>query len=199
MSRQTTLLAVLGAILLVVAFYFLAWAPKSDEIEELEAQIDTVLAQQTQTRSRIVALEEVRARAPEIEADLGAVEALVPTEVAYASVVRQLQLAADDSGVTLITIQPGRPSATGDGLATISLNLSLRGSYFQVVDLLRRIEDPAITARGILFDSAALAVDEYPELSVSLSGRMFALLDAPAAPAPAPSPSETATEDGGDA
>lgn len=203
MNRQIALVAALGAVLLLVAFYFLGWAPKSEEVAEIEAQIETVLAQQSTAQQRIRQLEDVRSRAPQIEADLAASEAVLPSEAALPSALRQLQLAADDSGVTLLTIQPGRPAPVGsDGVASISLSLSLTGSYFQTIDFLRRVEDPTLVPRAILLDTAALAPTEYPELAVTLSGQMFAFVGLPPAP-PAPEPTETptdgATEDGDEA
>lgn len=198
MNRQIILLTALGAVLVLVAFYFLAWAPKSEEVELIETEISNVLSQQTTAEQRIRALEEVRARAPAIEADLAAAEAIVPPDVAFPAALRQLQLAADDSGVTLLSIQPGRPSAVADGsdLSTISLALTLQGSYFQVVDFFRRVEEPSITPRGIVFANVSIAPAEYPVLDVVATGEMFALLPVPAAaePAPAATPTPTPTE-----
>jgi Tfp pilus assembly protein PilO len=199
MNRQMLLLSLLGVILVAVLFYFFAWSPKSAEIEELEVEIESVLTQQATTEQRIRALEEVRQRAPEIEADLATVEAIVPREVGLPSALRLLQLAADDSGVTLNTVSPGRPTAVGDqGLASISLNLSLSGSYFQVVDFLRRVGDPEITPRAILFSSVSMAPEDYPQLNITVSGQMFALVGSPAPP-PEPEPDPDAeTETPGD-
>lgn len=209
MNRQMLLLSLLGVVLVAVLFYFFAWAPKSTEIEEIEAQIEQVLTQQATTTQRIRALEEVRQRAPEIEADLATVEAIVPREVGLPAALRLLQLAADDSGVTLNTVAPGRPAAVGDqGLASISLNLSISGSYFQVVDFLRRVGDPEITPRAILFSSVSMAPEEYPQLNVTVSGQMFALVGSPAPPpepeadpdadpdAATEAPTDEATEEG---
>lgn len=198
MSRQVLLLSALGAVLLLVAFYFLAWAPQSERIAEIETEIEATLAQQAQTTTRIRALEEVRARAPEIEAAIGATDALIPRDPALPSALRQLQLAADDSGVTLLTVASGRPTAVGEGgAAELTVTISMTGSYFQVVDFLRRVEDPSITPRAILWSTAAVSVAEYPELSVSLSGSMYAVLPpttAPAAPAAPAEPETTPTE-----
>ncbi len=199
MNRQVTLLSALGGVLLVVAFYFFAWAPQNDRIDEIELEIQSTLALQATASRGIATLQAVRAEAPSREADIGAAEAVIPRETALAGMVRQLQLAADDAGVTLLNLSPGRPASVGDpeaeGLASIDISLSLTGSYFQVVDFLRRVEDPAITPRAILWNSAALGPTDYPELSVSLSGQMFAILPpippaAPAEPEPTPSPTD---------
>jgi hypothetical protein len=48
------------------------------------------------------------------------------------------------------------------------------GGYFQVVDFLRRLEDPVVTPRGVLVQSVTASPGELPTLSVSVSVVMFA-------------------------
>lgn len=199
MNRQTTLLAVLGVLLLLVLFYLFGWKPQSEELAEIRTQIDDTVAQQAMLQNEIASLEAVRATAPEIEAALAAAESLVPREAALPSALRQLQLAADDSGVQLDSIAAGRPAADADvpELAQVSLAINARGSYFQLVDFLRRVEDPQITPRVVLFENVTVSVDDYPTLGIALTGSMFAVLPAPPpteVQAPAePTPTETPT------
>lgn len=181
MSRQAILLSILAAVLVVVAWFFLFFQPKNDEIAEIEEQIDQVQQEQQRLENRIEELREVRSEAPEIEARLAAAESVIPRDPALPSALRQLQLAADDSGVELVSVGPSAPApAQGEdvppGLAQLSLSVQIQGGYFQIVDFLRRVEDPTIVARGILWDSVSLSASEYPTLSASLSGRMFARL-----------------------
>lgn len=202
MTRQAAILSALGVVLILVLFYFFAFQPKNEELELIQEETDAAIAQQATLEARIAALQEVRLRAPEIEAALAAAESIIPREAALPSALRQLQLAADDSGVELISIAPGRP-AVGEGeaaeLSTLTLSLAVEGSYFQLVDFLRRIEDPAITPRGIEWTSGTVGASQYPVLSVALSGEMYALLATPPAPEesptaePAPGETEPAT------
>lgn len=185
MNRQHLVLAVLGLLVILVLFYMFAFKPKQDEIAEIEVQIEESLAQEATLESRIATLEEVRARAPEIEASLATAESIIPREQALPSALRQFQLGADDSGVELVSVTPGRPVAV-DGevpeLAELSVTLVLNGSYFQIVDFLRRVEDPAITPRGVTWSGVTVVATEYPTLTASLTGRMFSLLPIPATP-----------------
>lgn len=199
-TRILALVSGLVAVLLAAGFFLLLYQPKNDEVADLEEQAATLQAQQAQLTSQISRLKQVRREAPDIEAQLAAAEAVIPRSAALPVFVRQMQQAADDSGVTLLSLSPGAPSAVADGpdgLASISVSASVTGGYFQLVDFLRRLEDPSITARGFLWTSAGVAPSEYPTLSLSLSGEMFAYLPGapqPAPPAPEPNPSETATE-----
>lgn len=197
MSRQTGIVAALAAVLLLVLFYFFVWSPKNDEIAEIETQIDTVEQQQAQLQQQITQLKEVRANAPEIEAAIVAAESVVPRDVGQAAAIRQLQLAADESGVELPTVSFTRPAQIQDaqpGLASISVSLNVLGGYYQLVDFYRRVEDPAITPRGFVWSSLDVTPTEYPTLSATSSGSMFALLPTP----PAEEPEEEAPVEGGD-
>jgi Tfp pilus assembly protein PilO len=174
--RRNALLGALGAILLVALYYMLLFQPAREEIAATRATIATVETEQTAIQAEIARLQVVREGAPEVEADLALARAIVPDEAASPSLLRQLQLGATDSELVLTTVTLGRPaeSLTDPTLASLAVSVQLEGTYFQVVDFLRRIETPDITPRGVIWDSVAVTPTEYPLLSVNLSGRTFA-------------------------
>lgn len=188
MSRQNVLLAVLGFVLIVVLFYMFLFRPGQQEVADLQEQTRSTEEQQQQVRAQIQALEAIRAEAPEIEAAVAAARSVVPADPALPAAVRQLQVAADSAGVTLLNIGVSRPAeveatASGDatvpaGLAQIQVSLSLSGGYYQVVDFLRRIEDPVLTPRALLWSDLAVTQSDYPTLQVTANGSMFAILPA---------------------
>lgn len=197
MNRSMVALLGLAAVALIALSFMFLIKPKMDEAAELRAEAEDVRTQQSQVRAQIASLEEVRATSPDLEAQLAATSAIIPEDPALPAALRQLQVAADDSGVTLVSVAPGDPTSAGvegmPNLSAISINLQLTGGYFQVVDFLRRIEDPVITARGILIQDVSVTPEEYPTLSVSVSGTMFSILEQPAQDQPAPQPTETET------
>ena len=199
MNRQTLLLGLLAVVLVVALWWVFLLSPKRAELTEVEAEIDATLTEQATLQTRIRTLQEVRNDAPQLEADLVATETIIPNEPALPSAIRMLAQSADDSGVSLVSITPGRPSQVQngpEGLAQITMAVAMDGSYFQIVDFLRRIEDPAIVPRAMLWEGMTLSVDEYPTLTGTLTGRMFAVLPAvPAAVLPDDdTPDPTATE-----
>ncbi len=225
MNRQMWLLAGLGLVLVLVLYFLFLWRPRTQELAEATEQIEETQQQQDQARADIARLEAVRANAPEFEAAISAANSVIPQDEALPAALRQLQLAADDSGLTLLTVTPGRPAEVAppegeeqdggeaapeaDGqLAQISLSVQVTGNYFQVVDFLRRVEDPTIVPRGIVWTTASVTAEDYPTLNASLTGQMFARLPVadvadeegdgtPDEPEPAPTgtpgPTETAT------
>ncbi len=190
MNRAMLLLAAFGAVLVVALFYIVVFQPAREELAEVEAQIELEINEQTRLQDEIERLQSVRAEAPTVEAELAAGEAIVPRDPALPALIRQLQLAADESGLTLATVSTQRPTAVPEsaepGLSAISTSMLLEGGYFQVVDFLRRLEEPGITPRGILWENATVsrADGEYPDLSVALTGMVFAVIDAPLPPEP---------------
>ncbi|MTV25550.1 hypothetical protein FTX61_09035 [Nitriliruptoraceae bacterium ZYF776] len=195
MKRRTTVFAGLGAVLLVLAYFFLAFQPQRDALAEVEQQIQAQQDQQRLLEAQLTALRATREQAPEVEAALVAAEAIVPREAAVPAALRQLQTAAQDANATLRSVTSGRPEqveGAAPGVSSLVLNVELRGSYFQILDTLRRLEDPTISPRGMLWLEVTLTKDDYPELVAVLTGRMFALLPEPPAPPDASAPADDA-------
>jgi Tfp pilus assembly protein PilO len=200
MSRTTVLLTALAAIMIAVLAWLLLFQPRNVEIAELRAETETLEAQAQQLQARISALQQVRATSPEFEAELAAAYAVVPREAALPAMLRQLQTAADESGLSLMTVSPSRPAPVtleggATGLSSINVAVDVEGGYFQLVDFLRRLEDPAISPRGLRWNSLNLGADpdEYPVLTASLQGDLYALL--PTGSAEAAAPAEAAEPD----
>lgn len=192
MNRQTGILAALAVVLVAALFYFFVWQPKDAEIAEIEDQIASAEQQQQQLEREIRELQEVRTNAPELEAAIVAAESVVPRDIGQASAIRQLQLAADGSGVDLPSVNFSQPAQIQDaqaGLAELTMSVQVVGGYYQIVDFYRRVEDPAITPRGVVWHDVSVSPSDYPTLTASSSGSIFALLPTP--PEPEPTEDET--------
>lgn len=198
------LLSALAAVLVVALWWLFLYTPVQDEISAVQDEISAAEAETTSLQQRVTALEAVRARAPETEAALARITSIVPEDPALAGALRQIEAAGEDAGVDISQISISRPAVVDEavGLYSSSVALALEGSYFQVVDLLRRLEDPAITSRGLVLTNVSLAPSEYPVLSGSMNGQMFSILETPpepAGPEPATPTEEPTTDDEGDA
>lgn len=198
MTRQTALLAGLGAVLVIALWWLFLFSPGQDELASVEDDIAAAESEQLSLQRRVVELEAVRARAPETEAAIARVQSVLPDSPELPAALRQIQAAADDAGVTLVGVATARPELVDEpiGLHAASLNLTAEASYFQLVDFLRRLENPEITARGITFTNLSVTSGDYPQLSVSLSGAMYAVLDPPPSPEDAvPADTEETADD----
>lgn len=203
MKRPLLILIPLVAVVLIVVSFMFLIRPQMDQAAELREEAENLRVQQQQVRGQITALARVRETSPTIEAELAAISAIIPQDPALPSALRQFQMAAQDSGVTINSMSPSAPTSAGineaPNLASISWSLSIEGGYFQVVDFLRRLEDPVVTPRGVLVRSVTASPGELPTLSVSITAVMFAdLQQVPTDAPPDEPPADDATEDDGD-
>jgi Tfp pilus assembly protein PilO len=200
MNRTALVLSALGAVVVIVLFVIFIFQPAREELAEVEDQIALEQTEQERLEGEIERLRLVREDAPNVEAELAAADAIVPRDPALPALVRQLQLAADESGVTLSSVATGRPvlleEVPEEGLSAIDVNTQLEGGYFQIVDFLRRIEEPGISPRGITWVNATVTRDDaaYPDLSVTLAGRAYAVVEVPLPPEPEPVAEDAATD-----
>ena len=197
MTRIQWVLGSLVAVLVAALWWLLLWQPVAEDITALREQVVTTEAEVATQLQRAAELREVRAQAPEAAFELAVADQRVPAEARLPGLLRQLQLAADESGVTLVSVTPTRPGAVAastTGLAAIQLNVNATGSYFQIVDFSRRLEDPDITARGLKWQRSSLSVETYPILTGSFVLEAFARI--PDAGEPEALAPDAATEDG---
>lgn len=199
MKRLAPLLAILVLAVLIAAWWQFFLSPRRAEVADLEDQILSVENQQQQTRVAIGQLRSIRERAPELEAEALLSETRIPVGAALPTLLSDIQSAANDADVVVRSISIGRPSTTettdesGIDLYAVQVTISVEGNYFQLVDVLRRLEDPALVARGVLTDSLTLGSAAYPQLQASVNLRVFTVLD----DTPPPSPEgEDGTEPG---
>ncbi len=176
MSRVAWLLTVLIAILVIALYWLFIWSPVRAEIADTEDQIEAAQDRATNARNRAAQLRAVRDGAPEAAAELAAADVLLPRDAALPSLLRQLQQAADDSGVRLTSVTPARPSPFDTSVGEVSriqLGLQLEANYFQLIDFTRRLEDPLLSGRGVVWRSASISRSAPPVLSVSLAADVF--------------------------
>ncbi|MFA9445653.1 hypothetical protein [Egicoccus sp. AB-alg6-2] len=195
MKRQTILLVVLASVLVTSMYWFLMFRPQREELAAVETRIVAQEDEQARLRLELERLQLIRDRAPEVEAELTAMAAIVPEDTALPAAVAQLQRAADDARITMLAVSTSRPSPLPESvqpITAIDLTAQVEGSYFQLVDFFRRIEDPTITARGLQWTNVTVARGEYPLLTVSLSGTIYTL--APSTPPPPEAEADTDAE-----
>ena len=109
MSSTRTWIAgtVVLSLVLVAAGWFLLISPKRAEAAELRGETVTAQGRNLQLEARIAELKAQFAELPQRKAELAAVRTAMPQEAELATLTRDLQRLAAESGVTLMTIAPG--------------------------------------------------------------------------------------------
>jgi hypothetical protein len=110
------LLAVVAAVAALSAFYFLALAPKREQIAKLDGDIAAKQAELEQARQQLTAYEKAKASYKRNYATLARLGKAVPADDDVRSLLVQLESAADRSGVDFEKIELG--SGLGGGTST---------------------------------------------------------------------------------
>ena len=188
MTRRAPVLALLAAILLAALFWWFVWRPLDAQQTALEDERAQAEQQQAQLRQQLAMLRDLAEREVEFRAELARLESFLPSGLNQPTVIRQMQLAGDASGVVIQSITfgdpevvEGAPPAGRDNLVltTVPVTMVLEGGYFQAVDFFRRVEveiDRAILVRSFTMTEGTEAT--FPTLATTWGGAVFALLPA---------------------
>jgi Tfp pilus assembly protein PilO len=194
MRGRAPLIGLVAVLLIGLAFWFLLYSPRSDEIETVRAETATLETQRQSLQNEIAQLREIEANQIEIRAALARLEEYIPSGTAQSTAVRQFQLAGDASGVEIISLQFDAPTPL-DGapptgvadtvLARIPVAMTVQGGYFQIVDFFRRIEVEVTRAVFLGEVRVGEAEDEgFPNLNATWSGNLFGVVPVPPPPPP---------------
>jgi len=175
-TRRIWLGAALVIVLMVALWFALFWtrigddlADERDRRDEAEAAVDRALSE----RDRLTA---AARDIPPLQSQLADLEAAIPPEPQLAELVLQVADAGSMSGLDLARVVPGDPSASGEGLTDIAVELQVRGGYFQILDFVNRISvEPRVFVIDMI-DLDALGPETAagpPELEGVLFGRVF--------------------------
>lgn len=209
MRRYRVLLAgaVVAAAILAV-YVFTLHLPRAERIDEVRAEAERLRAYQVELRDEIVLLEEIAANEDAYVEALDQLEELIPADVAEPALLAELQRAADEAGVELVSVTFGElivPEAAEAAtpadpgvLVEIPLTVAVEGDFFEVAELLRSVE--VVMPRAILVDTVSLTQGRagFPVLTGTWSASIYALVpsddprlgasEVPAVPPPAEAP-----------
>lgn len=200
-SRAVVALAVMGA---VVGFY--GWnsvflGPRNKARATVQKELSTARQQEQDLRANMAKLRKLAADTKSREAELAGLGRLVPAEADMDGAILALDDAAKQAHVSMTTFVPSPPVAgAGGGPATVSLAMTIDGTFDQIFDYLGRLET---LDRLVVIDSLQLAgggsgaASPGPgpaKLSAQVKARLFSAAG-PAAPAATVASGATGTSD----
>jgi Tfp pilus assembly protein PilO len=162
-SKHTLLLGVAAAVVAIAAFYFLALAPKRDEIAKLDADIAAKATELEQARVTLTTYEQARGTYKKNYATLVRLGKAVPADDDVRSLLVQIEATADRSGVDFQKLEisggggapatgeapaaegelakaPGTVPVAGGALSAMPFSLAFNGGYFDLQTFLARLE-----------------------------------------------------------
>ncbi|HLI24728.1 MAG TPA: type II secretion system protein GspM [Acidimicrobiales bacterium] len=161
--RKRAVLTALGALVMVVVFWFAAWSPATRQLSRAHDHLAKAESQQVQLRDQLTTLRAEYKQLPQYEADLQALEAAVPADPSVASIFDQLTSAAAASGVSLPSVSPSQPatgtpsastSAAKGGPADVEVSMAVDGQYGQILNFITRLDS---SPRLFVVDDVTLA------------------------------------------
>ena len=185
-SRAVIALAVMGAIVALYGWNAVFLGPKNEARAEFRQELSAARRTEQDLRSNMALLRKLAADTKSREAELAGLGRLVPADADMDGAILALDAAAKQAQVTMAALVPSPPAAgTGGAPATVSLSLTIDGTFDQIFDYLRRVET---LDRLVVIDSLQLAaggngtsaVAGPPKLSAQIKTRVFAS-SAPAA------------------
>ncbi len=171
MSRRTLyILAVVGLVVVLAAYYFLILSPLRTQISETDAQIAAEQQTLAQNQAKLAHMEQTKAEAAQNQAYMLELGKMMPETAEIPSLLLQIQDLATESGIDFMTISPSEPKSSG-AYEVISLGLSLQGTFFDVNDFLYRAEQMvAGPGRLLAVKSVSLSISGDPYQSSPLLG-----------------------------
>ena len=208
LNRPAVLAAVAVVVAMVLAWWFLLWSPRNRSYNDANLAAQQAEGQVTQLQAQYNRLLSIKQQIPQLEAELAKLQTAVPDKPQLDQIILNVNDAAVQSGVQLLSITPTPPatasSAVGAAAApatgappAIRVSLSLKGSYNQVLDYINRLD---ALPRLLVIDTVGLnsnaagpsagsatgtgattATTTQAELTISLTLRLFTTTAQPAA------------------
>jgi len=139
-GREIYIITAVVAVVLVVAWYFLLFAPAQRKMGDLDTQITSAQSALDQANQEVVKLESYKKTAPQSRAEIVRLGKMIPESEGIPGLIIELSKTADSSGVSITGITRGTTTpGTPFGIQAVSISVS--GRYFDVEDFLYRLEE----------------------------------------------------------
>lgn len=169
-SRDLMIVVVAAIAVVAILFVVFAIVPQFNELSALDAAMLKAQGDITAAQQLLASRQGAKAQAAETQAQLTRLDNEIPDAPELPTLIIDLQDAANDAGVVMDTLSPGRPSAPADGYQKISLGFNVTGQWDDAVDFLRRLSE---LNRGVRVLSSDVVLGT-PLSSVVASGSVVA-------------------------
>ncbi len=153
--RQWSMLTAVAVLVVLAAGWFLAVSPQRHHASDLRAQTASQQAANSTLSSEVARLQQQKKGLPAQQRLLARIGTQIPDNPALPTLIRQLTTAATAAGVDLVSMSPSAPTpvsttaaaapattaaAGASPLNQISLNLNVKGSYFNLESWFSAVE-----------------------------------------------------------
>ncbi|MFA6002076.1 MAG: type 4a pilus biogenesis protein PilO, partial [Thermoleophilia bacterium] len=142
-KRDIIILAALGVVVLIVAWYFLIISPKKSDADKVDIELQQQQKKYDEDYAKVKRITEERTAAQQTSGELLKLNKLVPADDQLPSLIVDLQHSANESGIYFMKIEPAEAIAGSDGNTIIPMELRFQGRFLEVNDFLYRVENYA--------------------------------------------------------
>lgn len=197
MKSRVIAVGALLVVVVVIAWNALFFGPAGEDVTKAKARNTAAVQSQAQLDAQLKSLEDIVKRGPEFQAQLEKLSSAVPKKVDLEGFLRSAYAIKVASGVDWVSIQPSTPALGASGTSEVSMQISINGGFYQVLDYLNRFEAlrRLVVIDGINITTGAAPATggssggstpttsnnsgKAPNLTISLNARMFTQADAP--------------------
>jgi len=140
-QRDQIMVLICAVVIALTAAYFVyVWQPKSAELADLQAHVDTVEAMNRKAKAEISkgSIAMLKKQAEDMSKDLDVMRHLVPTSNEVPALLEQVSTAARHAGLDLAEVLP-EGVLPGDDFDTYKFRIGVTGPYHKVAALLTNI------------------------------------------------------------
>lgn len=110
-TKQAWMMTTALVLLILAVAYMLGVKPQANKVKSLNAEAETQARANTQLRGEIQRLEKQRAKVPASELRVKQIGRSLPSHPALPKLIRDISKFASQSGVDLVSLTPGTPTA----------------------------------------------------------------------------------------
>ena len=168
-----------AVIIITLIWYVALFRPESARISNAHKAYATATSKASDLQTQVGSLEALVRKVPADTARLAQVKAALPTSADIKDLLTELDGLAGRSGVQLTSLSPSVPSTTAasgaaasgaGGAQTISLPMSVTGSYPALMSFLTGLEN---LPRALVVTSISLSPGGASSMTASLSTKIF--------------------------
>lgn len=138
-STQKLIAAIVGVVVLAALAVFLLIVPQFSAMSRLDQQISQAEMDIAAAKTLLGQRQQIKQRSAETEAQLLKIMNELPETPELPAFIIELQDAVNESGLDFESLEPGQVEDPENGFRTISVDITVRGRWQDVVDLLGRL------------------------------------------------------------
>jgi Tfp pilus assembly protein PilO len=177
--RARLILALVGTLLVCVAFYFFFVRNRQSELADVRDQVEAAENESVSLQAQLQELQGLKENAPKAEARLNEIRELIPQKDQVANFIFLVQDAANRAGVEFVTVTPEQPKAPVEdpsaSVAQVRVTLGAKGDFFAIQDLVRRLYDldRAVRIDNLAMDAPTSEEDMAEGITMTAAARIF--------------------------